>query len=131
MGVFGLPGRDILRFDFAPGPSTPAGAPFGSLTVATSPFTQAASGQPIDLKGDHALQVVFRNMKLADEGGAPTFSGPRETVSDPGRSLRHVIMFDESEGQVGWYVGYDGSPCITATYEGTRLLLLMDFGVGS
>ena len=46
--------------------------------------------------------------------------------ASPGVS-RHVIMFDESEGQTGWYIGYDKSTCVTLSREGDRVLLAIDF----
>jgi hypothetical protein len=32
-------------------------------------------------------------------------------------------VFDESEGQVGLYIGYDGTGCVTLTREGMAILL--------
>jgi len=47
------------------------------------------------------------------------------------RSLREVILFDESEGQIGWYIGYDGSSCVSVSREGDAVLVVIDFGPGS
>jgi len=130
--VLGLPGRDIVRFEFGTGSLTPAGPPSGSLDVASPPFTEGASGLPIDLEGEHALQVVFRNMSIVNDVGQPTFTGERQVqVTDASRSLRQVIIFDESEGQIGWYIGYDGSSCVTLSREGNTILLAIDYGPGS
>ena len=70
---------------------------------------KARAALPIDLQGEHALQVVFTGMSLQNDVGQETYTGRREIrATDPSRSLRHVVLFDESEGQIGWYVGYDG-----------------------
>ncbi|OGO51261.1 MAG: hypothetical protein A2Z32_05845 [Chloroflexi bacterium RBG_16_69_14] len=130
--VSGLPGRDIVRFEFGTGSLTPAGPPTGSLDVASPPFTEGASGLPIDLEGEHALQVVFKNMSIMNDVGQPTFTGERQVqVTDASRSLRQVIIFDESEGQIGWYVGYDGSSCVILSREGNAIVLAIEFGPGS
>ena len=101
--VLGVPGADIVRFQFSPGSLTPAGPPTGSLDVATPPFTEGASGLPVELQGEKALQVVFRGMSLQNDAGEETYTGEREIrATDPSRSLRHVVLFDESEGQLGW-----------------------------
>jgi hypothetical protein len=130
--VLGVPGADIVRFQFSPGSLTPAGPPTGSLDVATPPFTEGASGLPVDLQGEKALQVVFRGMSLQNDAGEETFTGEREIRStDPSRSLRHVVLFDESEGQLGWYLGYDGPACVTLTREGNDVLVTITYGPGS
>ncbi len=129
--VLGLPGRDIVRFVFGNGSLTPAGPPTESISAAKPPFTEGASGRPIALKGKQALQVVFRGMSLQNDVGQPTFSGVRQiTTTDAGRSLRQVVLFDESEGQVGWYVGYDTSSCLSLSREGDDLVLTIVFGPG-
>jgi hypothetical protein len=130
--VLGLPGTDVVRFEFSPGSLTPAGPPVGSLEAATPPFTEGASGLPIDLEGQHALQVVFRGMSLQNDVGQETYAGEREIrVTDPSRSLRHVVVFDESEGQMGWYLGYDGPACVTLAREGDDIVVSIAFGPGS
>lgn len=130
--ILGPPGRDIVRFSFGDRSLEPKGPATGTLDVATPPFTGGASGQPIDLTGEHALQVVFRNMSLQNDVGQLAYDGPREfAVTDPTRSLRHLVLYDESEGQLGWYVGYDGPSCVTLTREGDAILLVLDFGPGS
>jgi hypothetical protein len=132
MQVLGLPGVDVVRFEFSPGSLTPAGPAVGSLDVATPPFTGGASGLPIDLQGDNALQVVFRGMSLQNDAGQETYTGDREIrTTDPSRRLRHVVLFDESEGQVGWYVGYDGPACVTLSRDGTDILVSFTYGPGT
>ena len=130
--VLGVPGADIVRFQFSPGSLTPAGPPVGSLDLATPPFTEGASGLPVDLQGKNALQVVFRHMSLQNDAGEETFTGEREIrATDPSRSLRHVVLFDESEGQLGWYLGYDGPACVTLTREGDDILVTITYGQGA
>jgi hypothetical protein len=132
MDVLGVPGKDIVRFEFGSDSLSPAGRPTGALTVAVPPFTHAASGKPIDLDGEHALQLVFTNMSISNDLGEPTFTGQREVrVAAQSRSLRHVIMYDESEGQIGWYVGYDGPTCVTLSREGSTVVLGIQFGASS
>lgn len=132
MQVLGVPGADIVRFEFSPGSLTPAGPPAGSLDVATPPFTEGSSGLPIDLQGEQALQVVFRGMSLQNDVGQETYTGERELrTTDPSRSLRHVVLFDESEGQMGWYLGYDGPSCVTLSREGDDILVVITFGPSS
>lgn len=130
--VLGVPGADIVRFEFSPGSLTPAGPPTGSLDVATPPFTEGASGLPVDLQGQQALQVVFRGMSLQNDAGEETYTGQREIrTTDPSRRLRHVVLFDESEGQLGWYIGYDGPACVTLSRDGDTIVVAIADGSGS
>lgn len=130
--ILGLPGRDVVRFSFGDRSLEPKGPATGTLDAATPPFTGAASGLPINLKGEHALKVVFRGMSLQNDVGQLAYDGPREfVVTDPTRSLRHLVLYDESEGQLGWYAGYDGPSCPTLTRNGDTIELALDFAPGS
>jgi hypothetical protein len=100
-----------------PGPADP---PDALLDVARPPFTDAASGQTIDLQGDHVLQLRFNGMSLANDVGDETYQGPRE-LRPTGSILQHVVLFDESEGVIGWYLGYNGGACVTMAASGSTV----------
>lgn len=114
---------DVLTFVFGnPSLPGPAGPPQGALEVAVPPFTQAGSGATIDLVGDHAVQVRFSGMSLSNDVGQETYKGPLEFKPDfP--ALRHAVLFDASEGVIGWYVGYDGAGCVTLTRDGNDVIV--------
>lgn len=116
------PEADFVTFVFEPGSLTPAGPPRGELTVAEPPFTFGPSGLPIDLAGDHALQVRFSGMSLSNDVGEPTFTGdPDITVDYP--ALKQAIMYDESEGIAAWYIGYDGTGCVNLLRDGDDVVV--------
>ena len=75
---------DIITFVFGraslPGP---AGQPRGDLAVAEPPYTEAGSGEPIKMQGDHVLQLRFMHMSLSADTGDPTYDGPRELQARP------------------------------------------------
>ncbi len=104
---------DRLTFVFGhsslPGPGGP---PEGSLDTARPPYTQAGSGATIVVTGDHVLQLRFTGMSLQNDAGEETYTGPRE-VKPNLPALRHAVLFDASEGVIGWYIGYDGTGCVT------------------
>ena len=119
---------DRLTFVFGnPSLPGPAGPPEGSLAVAKAPFTQAGSGAAIDLVGDHAVQIRFSGMSLANDAGEETYQGSREFKPDLA-ALRHTVLYDESEGIVGWYVGYDGRGCVTLDRNGNDVILTIAHG---
>jgi hypothetical protein len=116
--------HDLLTFEFATSAPGPAGPARGALEAATPPFSFAGSGQPIDLVGQHAVQVRFSGMTLASETGEATYKGPTE--AKPGLpALREAIQFDASEGIVGWLVGYDGPGCVTLVREGNSVTVMI------
>lgn len=116
------PEADFVTFVFEAGSLTPAGPPRGELTVAEPPFTFGPSGLPIDLAGDHALQVRFSGMSLSNDVGEPTFTGdPDITVDYP--ALKQAIMYDESEGIAAWYIGYDGTGCVNLLRDGDDVVV--------
>jgi hypothetical protein len=129
-GVQVIPGgtADGLRFTFGnmslPGPASP---PMGSISVANPPFTQAGSGEAIEVKGQHVLQLRFDTMSIQNDAGEPTYDGPHElTPNLP--SIKDVVLFDQSEGVVGWYIGYDGTGCPTLARDGQGLVLMIPHG---
>ena len=114
---------DRLTFVFGnPSLPGPAGPPQGSLEVAEGPYTFAGSGAPIEIAGEHVLQVRFSGMSLSNDVGQETYVGPPD-VKPEFPVLRQAVMFDASEGIVGWYVGYDGPGCVTLARAGSDLTL--------
>ncbi len=75
------------------------------------------------MTGDHVLQVVYRQMSIVADTGDPVYQGPPELAPDL-PSLKHAVEFDESEGVVGWYVGYDGPGCVTVERAGRNITLV-------
>jgi hypothetical protein len=122
------PNRDRLTFTFGnpslPGPASP---PQGSLEAASPPYSQASSGAAITMLGEHVLALRFTGMSLSNDVGQPTYDGPRELKPDFD-ALRHAVLFDASEGVVGWYIGYDGTGCPTLTRNGDDLVLAIPKG---
>lgn len=116
-------GFDTLTFVFGnPSLPGPAGTPTGELTLAEPPYTFGPSGLPITMVGERVLQLVFRHLSLSADTGEPVYTGPAELKPDLA-VLKHAVEFDESEGQIGWYVGYDGPHCATLSTIGTSLVL--------
>jgi hypothetical protein len=111
--ITSLPDTDVITFGFGndslPGPPAP---PIGSVAAAKPPYTNASSGAAMGLSGQHAAQITFKNMSIQNDVGEPVYDGPTE-YRPRLPALRHLVMFDMSEGVVGWYIGYDGSGCVT------------------
>ena len=58
----------------------------------------------------------------------PTTSASRPTPADREYSrilpaLKQVVMYDESEGVVGWYIGYDGTAASTLVRDGNDVMV--------
>jgi hypothetical protein len=100
----------------------PPALPQGTLEVANPPYSLAGSGEPLQVNGEHVLQIVFRGMSLSNDVGQETYLGPRG-IEEPFPALRHVVVYDMSEGVVGWYVGYDGGGCATLSQTTNEVTL--------
>ncbi len=117
---------DLITFVFGnvslPGPG---GQPRGDLTVAKPPYTYSGSGKAIDMLGDHVLQLRFVHMSNYADTGDPTYAGPAEFKPDL-PVLRHAVQYDDFEGYVGWYIGYDGPGCVTLGRSGNDLTVAFE-----
>ncbi len=115
--------QDMLVFKFGnmsvPGPGGP---PTGRLSVAKKPYTEGASGRPIDMQGERVVQVVFQGMSLVADTGDLVYTGPPELQPDL-TALKHAVEFDESEGVIGWYIGFDGPGCVTISRDGKDIIV--------
>lgn len=117
----------VFVFDDPSLPGPPQGPSSGTLEAAEPPFTEGASGQRIDLQGEHAAIVRFDRMSIQNDIGEQTYLGETEfTPALP--ALRHLINYDMFEGVVGWYVGYDGPGCLTLTTNGNTVTLAIEHG---
>lgn len=114
---------DRLTFVFG-NPSLPGGPtpPQGSLDAGRPPYSQAGSGEAIDMAGEHVLALRFTGMSLANDVGQPTYDGPVE-LKPRFAALKHAVLFDASEGQIGWYIGYDGTGCVTLGRNGQNVTI--------
>ena len=118
--------QDLLTFHFGNmSIETPGGPPKGEFSRAKPPYTEGPSGRPIDMQGQRVLQVVFRGMSLQSDTGEIVFQGPPELQPDL-TALKHAVEYDESEGVIGWYVGYDGPGCVTISRDGKDVVLAFD-----
>jgi hypothetical protein len=116
-------GVDIVRFVFGePSIDNPAGIPVGALELAQPPFTEAASGLPIEMRGERVVMVRFDHMSLQNDAGQPTYDGRLEFRPDL-PALTDVVNFDMSEGVVGWLIGWDGPGCVTLSRQGRDVVV--------
>jgi hypothetical protein len=111
---------DRLTFVFGNASLNGGAPPQGKLDVAAPPYTQAGSGATIEVVGQHVVQIRFSGMSLQNDVGQEIYKGPAE-LKPAFPALRHAVLFDASEGIVGWYVGYDGAGCVTLGREGSTV----------
>lgn len=128
--VESLAGGDRVTFTFLPAsdPVSPGGPPSAELKLAVPPFTFAGSGLPFEVAGAHHVSLVMRSMTITDEAGVPTYSGQRQ-LKPSGPIVRGLTLFDESEGVVGWIVGFDGGGCVMVSRATDPERLILEFPV--
>ncbi len=92
------------------------GTPELTLDRATPPFTQDASGLPIEVDGASFLRLTMRGGTRQTESGDVSYDGP--TDFDPDLpALVDLVQGGDFEGQSTWYLGLDAEACV-------RVLLL-------
>jgi hypothetical protein len=96
---------DRVVFEFS------EGLPEFTLDRAEPPFTQDASGLPIEVEGTSFLRVVMRGGTKQTEEGTSSYDGP--TDFDPGfPMLVDVVEGGDFEAQSTWYLGLNGPACV-------------------
>ena len=118
---------DLITFVFGPpsSASPPQGPSDGTLEAAEPPYTQAASGLPIEIDGEHVVIVRFVGMSIVDETGTPTYDGTMDFRPDLA-ALKTVVNYDMFEGHVGWYLGYDGDGCVRLASDATSVTVVIE-----
>ena len=105
---------DRVVFEFA------NGLPEMTLDRAEPPFTQDASGMPIEVDGSSFLRLTMRGGTKQTEEGTSSYDGP--TAFEPGfATLVHLAEGGDFEAQSTWYFGLQSEACV-------RVLTLTDDG---
>jgi hypothetical protein len=100
--------RVVFQFD--------QGTPELTLDRAEPPFTQDASGLPIEVDGESFLGLSMRGGTKQTDAGTSSYDGP--TDFSPGfATLVDVVEGGDFERQSTWYLGLSGDACV-------RVLLL-------
>jgi len=106
------------------------GLPEVSLDRATPPFTEDASGLPIDVDGTSFLRLTMRGGTKQTEDGTSSYDGP--TDFDPGfPTLVDLTEGGDFEAQSTWYLGLTSESCVRVMQlvgEGGRARLVIDVG---
>jgi len=119
---------DVVTFVFGEMslPEPPQGPSEGRIQAGTPPYTEAGSGEEIDLSPWHVAQVVFTGMSLVNDVGEPTYDGPLVIPTIDWEAIQVVHAFDMSEGVIGWYIGYHGNGCVTLSSTPTSVTVTID-----
>ena len=113
-------GYDRVVFDFADG------LPEASLERAEPPFTQDASGLPIEVQGESFLRLILRGGTKQTLEGTTSYDGPTEFETGY-PALVHLIEGGDFEAQSTWYFGLAAESCVrvlTLTDDGTARLVI-------
>ena len=103
-------GYDRIVFEFE------QGTPELTLDRAEPPFSEDASGLPMEVDGDAFLGLRMRGGSKQTDAGTSSYDGP--TDFSPGfPTLVHLIEGGDFERQSTWYLGLAGESCV-------RVLLL-------
>ena len=98
-------GYDRVVFEFTDG------TPEIALERATPPFTQDASGLPMDVEGESFLRLIMRGGTKQMEDGSSSYDGSRDF--DPGfPALVDLVEGGDFEAQSTWYFGLSSESCV-------------------
>lgn len=103
-------GYDRVVFEFD------QGTPELTLDRAEPPFTEDASGLPMEVDGDAFLGLRMRGGTKQTDAGTSSYDGPTD-FSREFPVLVHLVEGGDFERQSTWYLGLTGESCV-------RVLLL-------
>ena len=111
---------DRVVFEFA------NGLPEFTLERATPPFTQDASGMPVEVDGSSFLRLTMRGGTKQTEDNTSSYDGP--TDFDPGfPTLVDLVEGGDFEAQSTWYLGLASEACVRVirlTDDGAQRLVI-------
>lgn len=106
--------------DLAPGPTGGT----GRLKAVQPPFSQGASGLPVEVEGAWFVEFHLDGMLIVDEAGDPVYRGETSVKPDL-PALKQVEMTEAFEGVYNFVIGYEGSGCVgLVDDEATKSLTL-------
>ncbi|HEX2142216.1 MAG TPA: hypothetical protein VHK28_08110 [Candidatus Limnocylindria bacterium] len=98
--------RIVFEFD--------EGIPRFTLESAEPPFTEDASGLPLEVEGNQFLSLRLEGGTKQGEGGEATYDGPTEFEPDFS-ALVHLVEGGDFEAQSTWYIGMESDACMRVT----------------
>ncbi len=76
------------------------------------------------MAGDHVLQLTFSRLSLQNDAGQETYGGLTE-FKPVLRAVQQAVLYDASEGVIGWYIGYDGEGCVSLASDSSNVTITM------
>lgn len=107
-------GYDRVVFEFE------QGIPEVSIERAEPPFTEDASGAPLDVDGSSFLRITMRGGTAQTEDGSSSYHGASAYDAEFG-TLTALVRGGDFEAQSTWYVGSSSEACV-------RVAVLTDVG---
>lgn len=106
-------GYDRIVFEFdapKPNPAGNGGIPFYEIRQAKPPFTQDASGLPLEVVGDSFVQIVMQGATGYDFDGNPTYGGS-QTLTPGFGTLAQAVQAGDFEATLSWVLGLSRPTC--------------------
>jgi hypothetical protein len=120
-------GFDRIVFEFEepkPNPGGHGGIPFYEIRQARPPFTQDASGLPVDVFGDAFVHIVMQGSGGYDFDGNPTYAGSR-TLTPGFGTLAQAVQTGDFEATMSWVLGLSRATCwqVQELHDPDRLVI--------
>ncbi|MEK6720333.1 MAG: hypothetical protein AABZ33_06630 [Chloroflexota bacterium] len=112
---------DLVGFILVPSPGSPL-RPRLTVSSVEPPFSEGASGLPLEVAGEHHILVRFEGMLHVDDAGVLVYVGPRDQPGIGG-PVRQVLLTEAFESYVSFIVGYDGDGCVALSVQPTLITI--------
>lgn len=99
----------------------------GRLKAVNPPFVGGGSGLPVDVLGDHFVELHFDGMLIVDATGNPVYLG-RPSLKPDMLALEQVEMTEAFEGVYNFVIGYRGNGCVALVEDAAAKTLTITIG---
>jgi hypothetical protein len=104
------------------------GIPGYAVEYVGRPVLQDASGQPIEVAGDHVLQVTLSGASGVDLSGGKmtaTYTGPTR-IAGTTPAIAEIVRRGDFEDVLSWVIGTHGQPAFTVSTDPAAGTVVVD-----
>lgn len=122
--------HDQIVFTFEPGAKSAAVVPEWKVSAASPPFTQDASGEPVEVEGTSHLSITFMasGVDLSGAEFRETYKGEDRIKPAEPQAIAELVKAGDFENHLSWFVGLSTQSCFSVSTTQNPVQVAVDIG---